>query len=183
MTPRRVVGGYVLAGLGVGLLALAVVALVERSGDREPSEPAVAPSSPLAEVLRGAGVAAPPFAGDDRTEAMLGVGRRCLRVAVADDDAERVQGLRGVRDLGPYDGMLFVFAGDVRGRFTMADTLIALDIGFYDAEGREVDRRRMQPCPEGDDGSCPRYGASDEYRFALEVPAGELAGGPIGPCG
>lgn len=181
MTPRRVVG-FALAGLGAGLLALAVVALVERAGDREPPEPAVGSASPLAEVLRGAGAAAPPFDGDDRTEAMLGVGSRCLRVAVADDDAERVQGLRGVRDLGPYDGMLFVFAGDVRSEFTMADTLIPLDIGFYDAEGREVDRRRMQPCPEGDDGSCPRYGASAAYRVALEVPAGELAGGPLGPC-
>lgn len=182
MTHPRVVGGYVLAGLGVGLLALAVVALVERSGDHEPSEPSVASASPLVEVLRGAGVAAPPFDGDDRTEAMLGVGRRCLRVAVADDDAERVQGLRGVRDLGPYDGMLFVFAGDVRSEFTMAETLISLDLGFYDVEGREVERRRMQPCLEDGEGSCPRYGASGDYRFALEVPAGELAGGPIGPC-
>ena len=73
---------------------------------------------------------APLFPG--LTETTLDSTGGTLRVVVADDDAERRQGLRGRSDLGPYDGMLFVFPGSDRVSFTMSTVPVALDIGFYD---------------------------------------------------
>lgn len=100
-----------------------------------------------------------------------------LVVAVAATGEERSQGLRGVDDLGDLDGMLFVWDGEeVTSRFTMADTLIELDIAFFDADGRLVDAFRMVPC-DGED--CPTYAAAAPYAYALETPAGH--GPAVGP--
>lgn len=187
MTRARVAAGLAVAGIGVALLVLAVAALVDGT-DRD-GRTGTAATAPTTRAPRVAGIgfddarpAGGSFGAAGFTEARLRLGRACLRVVVADDDAERVRGLRGVRDLGRYDGMLFVFSDDVRAEFTMADTLIPLDIGFYDDAGRRVDRRRMVPCPDGDDTTCPRYAASAAYRAALEVPAGELGPGALAPC-
>ena len=68
---------------------------------------------------------------------------------VADTDTERHQGLREVSDLGVYDGMLFVFPEDVGSRFTMANTLMPLDIDWYTVDGTHVSSEEMTPCPEG----------------------------------
>ena len=60
------------------------------------------------------------------------MGGRCLRVVLADDMTERVQGLRERSNLGPYDGMLFVYDEPVDGAFTMSTVPVPLEIGFYD---------------------------------------------------
>ena len=104
-----------------------------------------------------------PFEG--LPEAELALAERCLLVAIADQDRERIEGLREATDLGPYAGMLFVFDDDIDARFTMADTLLPLDIGFYDAQGRLVSRTSMEPCAEGDDASCPTYAADRRFRY------------------
>ena len=93
-------------------------------------------------------------------------------MVVADTDAERHQGLREVTDLGAYDGMLFVFPEDITSTFTMADTLIPLDIDWYTVDGIYVSSEEMTPCPEGSDDECPPYGATGPYRYALETAAG-----------
>ena len=124
--------------------------------------------------------AAPPFEG--LTEALVSVDGDCKRVAVADTLAERQEGLRGQTDLTPYDGMLFVNASDTDTHFTMADTLVPLDIAWYSADGLPVDRTTMQPCPEGDDATCPEYASTAKYRYALETPAGQLGGGALSGC-
>lgn len=102
---------------------------------------------------------------------------RNLRVAVAATVEERSQGLRGVTDLGDLDGMLFRWDTDlVSTAFTMAGTLIPLDIAFFAADGSFVDGFRMDPC-ETD--PCPTYAAAAPYAFALETPASALpAPGP-----
>jgi uncharacterized membrane protein (UPF0127 family) len=134
----------------------------------------------VARALAGAQPARDPFEG--LTEAQLALAERCLLVAIADQDDERGEGLRDVLDLGPYDGMLFVYDEDVAARFTMANTPLPLDIGFYAGDGTPISRTTMQPCPEGSDSTCPTYGADRRFRYALETRAGDGAGGPIGPC-
>ena len=125
--------------------------------------------------------ASAPFADFD--QARLAVGSRCLNVLVATTPAQRTQGLRGVRSLSPYDGMLFVERRDSTALFTMADTLIPLDITFFDADGVPVDSTRMTPCPDGTDATCPTYGSKKPYRYALERPAGSgSASGSLGGC-
>ncbi|MDX1448527.1 MAG: DUF192 domain-containing protein [Acidimicrobiia bacterium] len=102
---------------------------------------------------------------------------RELAVAVVSTQEDRSQGLRGVDDLGTLDGMLFTWErDDVTSRFTMEDTLIDLDIFFFDARGRFVDGLTMVPCAED---PCPTYGAASPYTYALETPAGRFA--DVGP--
>jgi uncharacterized protein len=122
-----------------------------------------------------------PFADFD--EARVAVGSHCLRVLVASTPEQRSQGLRGVRSVQPFDGMLFVEQHDSTGLFTMADTLIPLDITFFAADGAPVDSTRMTPCPHGTDATCPTYGARKPYRYALERPAGAASSsGALGGC-
>ncbi len=78
-----------------------------------------------------------------------------------------------VRDLGDLEGMLFVFEAEREGAFWMKNTLIPLDIAFFDGSGELVGSLGMLPC-EAD--PCPLYDIDEPYRFALEVPAGELEG-------
>ena len=94
-------------------------------------------------------------------------------VAVAATREERSQGLMNVTDLGEVDGMLFVFEADSEGGFWMKDTLIPLDIAFFDAGGSLVDVLSMVPCRED---PCPIYTPAGAYRFALEAVPGRLDG-------
>ena len=124
--------------------------------------------------------AVPPFTAFRATQ--VAVGDRCLRVLVAETDSLRNQGLRAVASLEPYDGMLFVNDADTNARYTMAHTLIPLDIVFFDRDGAPVGDASMRPCPRGTDATCPSYGTDRKYRFTLERPAGSTGGGALGGC-
>jgi hypothetical protein len=167
-----------IAVAAAAALALTLVLTLTRS--REEGRAAVLPFAPTRR-------AAAPFGSF--AEARVGIGDACVGVLVAATGSQRVQGLRGVRSLGPYAGMLFVYPDDTTARFTMASTPLPLDIVFYDAAGVPVDRSRMVPCPEGGDADCPTYASRRRYRYALETPAGAYGapgapgpGGPLGGC-
>jgi uncharacterized membrane protein (UPF0127 family) len=167
-------------GLAVVAVVLAVVGVVLIRGPNDDDPGAPEPGTGVATALRGATAAAAPFAG--LTEARLALGDRCLRIAIADESAERHDGLRGVTDLGDYDGMLFVYDADHDGPFTMSGTPLPLDIAWYAKDGTPVHRTTMKPCLEGTDATCPLYAADGKYRYALETEAGHGGGGSIGSC-
>jgi uncharacterized protein len=98
----------------------------------------------------------------------------CLLLART--SATRDQGLMNVTDakLGGYPGMVFAFDGDVTGTFWMKDTLIPLSVVFLDQHGRRISSSDMVPCPASTT-NCPLYPATAPYRWAIEVPAGQLA--------
>lgn len=100
---------------------------------------------------------------------------RSLLVAIADTPELRRQGLMNIADLLDLDGMLFVFADESTGGFWMKDTLIPLDIAFFDGSGAFVDGFVMEPCTTDD---CPTYRPSGSYRYALEVAAGDMPTNP-----
>jgi uncharacterized membrane protein (UPF0127 family) len=169
------------AGAAAALLALAVVLvggglfLLLRRDDET-----AAPGGPLASVLAGARPATAPFTG--LTEVRLEIGGDCRHVVVADNTDERATGLMRRNDLGSYDGMLFVFDAPTSSSFTMSDVPVPLDIGWYDAAGRPVDRLRMQPCPDRSVSECPAYSSRGSYSYAVETLGGELPGGAISAC-
>lgn len=102
-----------------------------------------------------------------------------LTVWVADEAAERRQGLRGVEALPDrVDGMLFVFSPPAAAAFVMEDTLIPLDLWFFDESGSLVEAVTMTPCPAD---PCPTYPAPSPVAWALETPAGryELSPGSV----
>ena len=120
-------------------LAVAGVLLTVLSGP-----PAAAASPPVSTAVHTATPAQAPFPG--LTAATVHLGGRPLLVVVAQTEAEREEGLRERATLGPYGGMLFVFASDTSVGFTMSTVPVALDIGFYRANGSTVGRLRMRPC-------------------------------------
>lgn len=103
------------------------------------------------------------------TEVM--VGDDSLDVWVADDREERQQGLRGVTGLpNGVDGMLFVFPRPATPNFVMSDTLIPLEVWFFDEEGVLIGSHEMTPCAAE---PCPLYPAPGPVGWGLETPLGE----------
>lgn len=145
--------------VAVGLLALVLVGACSSS------------ESPKTERLARA-----PFKG--LTEKNIRVGTTDLLVVVDDTESERSQGLRGRRHLGGYDGMLFEYPSSTTATFTMSTVPVGLDVGFYDAQGKPVDRLAMTPC-SGSEFDCPSYRSRRPFRYALETLPGDLPRGAL----
>ncbi len=94
-----------------------------------------------------------------------------LQVERARTPAQRAQGLMGRRTLAPRAGMTFEYESPATGAFWMKNTLIPLDIAFYDGRGRILRILTMQPCRVA---ACPVYDPKVAYRGALEVNAGSF---------
>ncbi len=79
-----------------------------------------------------------------------------FQVEVADDEAERARGLMFREAMPRFDGMLFVYDKPEPVAFWMKNTLIPLDMLFFDAEGRLVSVHEnavpgdLTPIPGGD---------------------------------
>jgi uncharacterized membrane protein (UPF0127 family) len=166
MRARAVAVGLVVAAAAA--VVVGVVFLVRDDGDD--TRPRVALTTTPASA---------PFVG--LAETQIAVGGRCLRVVVADNETERVQGLRLRHDLGPYDGMLFVFDAPTEATFTMSTVPVPLDIGFYAADGAPISRRHMKPCPHAE-AECPAYEAGAPFVYALETLGGKLPSGALSGC-
>ena len=134
----------------------------------EPEVTAAAATDPLVQST----VVTTPESLAGLTVASVGLAGEELVAAVADTATLRSRGLMGVADLGALDGMLFVWGADTHGPFSMKDTLIPLDIAWFDSDAGFVSMLTMVPC--GDTDLCPTYRATAPYRYALEMPAGAM---------
>ncbi len=114
---------------------------------------------------------------DDRFPlAEVMVGTDDLTVWVGDTAANRAQGLMDLSELPPgIDGMLFVFDPPFRASFWMLNTLIPLDIWWFDEQRRLVGMTTMEPCRVQ---PCPEYLAPGPIGWALEIPAGNHSFAP-----
>ncbi|MER2510703.1 DUF192 domain-containing protein [Amaricoccus sp.] len=92
-----------------------------------------------------------------------------FRVEVMDTEPEREKGLMFRESLPKYGGMLFVYEAPQPVAFWMENTLIPLDMLFFDQAGRltrvheNARPRDRTPIPGGDD-----------IRYVLEVNAGTV---------
>ncbi|MBP7114099.1 MAG: DUF192 domain-containing protein [Candidatus Peribacteraceae bacterium] len=89
-----------------------------------------------------------------------------VNVEISDSPEEREEGLMNRESLKPDSGMLFVFKEPQMLSFWMKNTLIPLDIIFFDAQGNFVSALTMEPCTEN---PCPTYKAAALSSYALEV--------------
>jgi uncharacterized membrane protein (UPF0127 family) len=134
-------------------------------------------------AARGAGLSKPP--GPTSRTPLPNVGEVAIAirnpdgsvkgwcVLLAETMEQRERGLMEVTDLGGYAGMLFVWDADSTSSFYMRNTPTPLSIAWVDSGGKLVSTADMAPC--GDVPTCPLYPAKGPYRFALEVPKGDLA--------
>ena len=92
-----------------------------------------------------------------------------LTVEVARTEAQREHGLMGRRDLGPRDGMIFVFDRDDHLAFWMKNTPSALSIAFLSTAGKILQIEDMQPF------STVVIQSRMSARYALEMRQGAFA--------
>ena len=110
--------------------------------------------------------AAPPCAYD-RVDIRWPGGGESFAVEVADDSAERAQGLMFRDSMNPGAGMLFVYEGPRNVAFWMRNTLIPLDLIFADSSGK-VTRIHSNAIPLDE----TRIDGGDSVQFVLEINGG-----------
>lgn len=116
------------------------------------------------------------------TKVKLSDGARTISVwvEIADEPHKQAQGLMGRTELPENHGMLFVFEEPRVLSFWMKNTLIPLDILYFDAQGKFVSAKSMIPCPSdssaeaGKQDPCMTYSSGRRAQYALEVNAGFL---------
>jgi uncharacterized membrane protein (UPF0127 family) len=95
------------------------------------------------------------------------VGDHAVRMQIAVSLDEMQRGLMERRDLGPDDGMLFVYKSPQQMSFWMRNTPTALDIGFFNVEGVLEEVYPLHPFDE-----TTVQSRSKSLRFALEMNQG-----------
>ncbi len=118
----------------------------------------------LAQVRQSDTLSQPPY---------LQIGRYQISLEIADEPAERRQGLAGRESLADNAGMLFVFPVEGRYSFTMTGMLFPLDFVWLDESLKIVQVNENQPNPPaGERGVViePRT----PVRYVLELPAGMI---------
>ncbi|MBJ3761965.1 DUF192 domain-containing protein [Maribius pontilimi] len=113
------------------------------------------------------GGAASAACRDDAVELRGDFGQARFRIDLADDPAERAQGLMFVEDMPAGQGMLFVYERSQPVSFWMRNTLIPLDMIFMDASGT-VQKVHENAVP-GDLTSIP---GGDDILAVLEINGG-----------
>ena len=90
-----------------------------------------------------------------------------FNVEVADDAESRARGLMHRESLAPFSAMLFVYPTPRRAQFWMKDTLIPLDVLFFDHRGvLQTVYENAQPL------SLETFGGGEGIQYVLEINAG-----------
>ena len=107
---------------------------------------------------------------DGRVTVIGDWGRANFAVAVADDPAERSQGLMNVPEMATMSGMFFVYLNVQRVTFWMRNTLIGLDMIFAGPDGAILSiHENAVPLDE------TVINGGDGVQYVLEVNAGMVA--------
>lgn len=122
----------------------------------------------LAGCERGnSGEAAPPAPKTAAEFFPVRVGGRGVRLQLAVHLPEMRRGLMERRDLGPDDGMIFIYERPQRLSFWMRNTPTPLDIGFFRPDGTLAEVYPLHPFDE-----TPVASRADDLQFAIELKQG-----------
>ena len=126
----------------------------------------------LATVLVGALVSA---GCTDSGTAVIYLGDERLDVFVADSTGEMSKGLQGFEQLGPGEGMLFVWDSAERRSFAIKDVDYDLDVVFIGPDAVVTQVSTLSP-----DGP-KQIESADDVRWVIEVPRGWPEEHEVGP--
>lgn len=93
----------------------------------------------------------------------------CVEVELADTPELRQRGLMFREYLPEWSGMLFVFDEEWHYPFWMKNTLIPLDMIWFNEDKIVVDIQRAEPCTTD---QCPEYVPRDNASYVLEINSG-----------
>ncbi len=118
----------------------------------------------------------------DPQHVTIEIGDERFTMEVVNDDAGRIQGLKGVTEISPTGGMIFVFPNSQLRSFWMPDCLVDIDVIFLDRQGRvtALHTMRVEPPRRADEARSayerrlPRYSSTFPAQFAIEFRAGTL---------
>ena len=150
----------------LGLAALIVVVALMGSCSGEPDDTGTTPRSAVVGSL--------PL-GD--LEITTDAGTVTYQVEVAEVPQARARGLMFIDELPAGYGMVFLYEQPTENGFWMKDTLIPLEIAFWDQSGEIVSLLRMEPCRQD---PCPGYPPGSPYIGAVETADGAMTGSGVG---
>ncbi len=93
-------------------------------------------------------------------------------VELADDDNERAMGLMYRKQMDDDAGMLFIFPGSQYRAFWMKNTLIPLDILYFDSNRKLINISENTPPCKNTTTRCPNYPSEKPAKYVLEINAG-----------
>ncbi|MEQ1723620.1 MAG: DUF192 domain-containing protein [Pseudobdellovibrio sp.] len=97
---------------------------------------------------------------------------KTLNVEIAETEQQHAHGLMFREKLGKDEGMLFVFPNEQPRDFWMKNTLINLDIGYFDKNKKLIDIQQMKAVTSILQTDLPSYPSKGPAQFALELPQG-----------
>jgi len=103
-------------------------------------------------------------------ETKIRINNHIFSVELAISTTERSRGLMHRGSLAANTGMLFIYSEPQTVSFWMKETLIPLDLLFFDKDGQLIElHHNIQPCKVS---ACKTYTNKKPAQFALEFAAG-----------
>lgn len=100
------------------------------------------------------------------------INKQRFEVELADDEHERAMGLMYREEMGDDEGMLFIFPSERPRAFWMKNTLIPLDILYFDRHKKLVSFSLDTPPCKNTTSRCPSYPSEKPAKYVLEINAG-----------